>query len=103
MNFDRTSKVIDLGCGQGKPSLHFAIAVNPCFNVGIEIVPWRWYQAILNLSKASDSSLIGNLPYPDCYFELGNIRDVQTFDPFTHVYMFSTGYVSNFIRHLSIF
>jgi hypothetical protein len=91
MHFDASSRVIDIGCGQGKPSLHFAFAVNPSFNVGIEIVPWRWYQATTNLTKVCDESLRGKLPYPNCFFELGNIRRAKSFDPFTHIYMFSTG------------
>lgn len=91
MYFNSDSRVIDIGCGQGKPNLHFAVAVNPSFNVGIEIVPWRWYQATTNLRKAFDLSLTGKIPNPNCSFELGNIRKVKTLNPFTHIYMFSTG------------
>ena len=91
MHFNSDSRVIDIGCGQGKPNLHFAVAVNPSFNVGIEIVPWRWYQATTNLRKAFDLLLTGKIPNPNCSFELGNIRKVKTLNPFTHIYMFSTG------------
>jgi len=91
MHFDSSSRVLDIGSGQGKPSLHFAVAVNPSFNVGVELIPWRWYQAIINLTKACDASLMGKIPFPNCFFELGNIREVKSFDPFTHIYMFSTG------------
>jgi len=91
MFFDSSSRVLDIGCGQGKPSLHFAATVNPTLNVGVEVIPMRWYQAILNLTKACDASLIGNLFYPKCMFELGNIRTAKSLDPFTHIYMFCTG------------
>jgi len=91
MSFDKTSRVLDIGCGQGKPNLHFALAVNPSMSVGIEIVPWRWYQATTNLIKVCDKALVGEIPFPNCYFKRGNIREVSSLDPFTHVYMFSTG------------
>ena len=91
MNFDTNSRVINIGCGQRKPSLHFAATVNPTLNVGIEIVPWRWYQATTNLKKIYDASLAGKVAHPNCFFQLGNIRKVRSLDPFTHIYMFSTG------------
>jgi len=91
MGFNSSSRVLDIGCGQGKPNCHFAASVNPVLNVGIEIVPWRWFQAISNLIKVCDKALSGEIPYPNCYFKLGNIRDVGSFDPFTHLYMFSKG------------
>jgi len=90
-NFNSSSRVIDIGCGQGKPNFHFAIAVNPILNVGIELVPMRWFQATTNLTKLCDRALEAKIPYPNCYLELGNIRDCTVLDPFTHIYMFSTG------------
>jgi len=92
MNFDSSSRVLDIGSGQGKPSLHFAVSVNPSFNFGVELVPWRWFQAISNLIKVYEESMIKGNPFPNCFFQLGNIRSAMTFDPFTHIYMFSTGY-----------
>jgi len=53
-NFNSSSRIIDIGCGQGKPNFHFAIAVNPVLNVGIELVPMRWFQATSNLTKLCD-------------------------------------------------
>jgi len=90
-HFDSCSRIIDIGCGQGKPNFHFAIAVNPSLNVGIEIVPLRWFQATTNLIRLCDKALEGKIPYPNCYLLLGNIRDAAILDPFTHIYMFSTG------------
>ena len=91
MSFNHTSRVVDIGCGQGKPNLHFAVAVGPELNVGIEIIPWRWYQATTNLLKVCDVALDGDLPFPNCYFKRGNIREAESLDPFTHIYMFCTG------------
>jgi len=92
MKLDRCSRILDIGSGQGKPNLHFSAAVNPSLNVGVEVIPLRWYQAVLNLTKVCDASLLGKSFYPNCVFVLGNIREAGSFDPFTHIYMFSTGF-----------
>ena len=91
MKLGRCSRVLDIGSGQGKSNLHFSAAVNPSLNVGVEVIPLRWYQAVLNLTKVCDASLVGKTFYPNCVFVLGNIREAGSFDPFTHIYMFSTG------------
>jgi len=91
MGFNSFSRVLDIGSGQGKPNCHFAATVNPELNVGIEIVPLRWLQANHNLIMVCDKALSGEVPFPNCYFKLGSVRDVGSLDPFTHVYMFSTG------------
>lgn len=54
-------------------------------------------QAIIKAKKSqqasgdaiAESELIGS----NCFFDHGNIMDAMSFDPFTHVYMFSIGYV----------
>jgi Histone methylation protein DOT1 len=122
-SFNSSSRFIDVGSGIGKPSLHVAQDPGVLFSYGIEVEPARWMLgqsclgAVLKeaarttslLEDAQDTPVAAMAPLtPEqetsssiqhrCFFELGDIREASSFDPFTHVYMFSIGYV----RWLSI-
>ena len=100
-NFSSSSRFIDVGSGLGKPSLHVCQDPGVEFSYGIEMERSRWMLGMTNLhaivkaAKAQEESsemlaetdLIGS----NCFFEHGNIMDAMSFDPFTHVYMFSIG------------
>lgn len=102
-NFSSASRFIDVGSGLGKPSLHVCQDPGVEFSYGIEMEMSRWMLGMANLQaiiKAArvqqtsgevvpESELIGS----NCFFDHGNIMDAMSFDPFTHVYMFSIGYV----------
>jgi len=97
------SRFIDVGSGIGKPNLHVAQYPGVEFSCGVEMEHSRWtlgmtcLKACLNAavkeresltSKKSRSSLLqGNT-----MFLHNNILEAKTFDPFTHVYMFSIGF-----------
>jgi len=95
-NFDSNSKFIDVGSGIGKPNLHVAQDPGVEFSYGIEMERSRWMLSISCL-KAVQNEDLG----PKCYFEHGNIKKAKTFDPFSHVYMFSIGFPPTLWDHLS--
>lgn len=92
--FGPTSRFIDVGSGIGKPNLHVIHDPGVEFSYGIEMERSRWLlglaslNAVLQAACRTDSTL----GYT-CMFDHGNIKAAKTFDPFTHVYMFSIGYV----------
>ena len=103
-SFDSSSRYIDVGSGLGKPSLHVCQDPGVEFSYGIEMEMSRWMLGMANLQavvKAASVQQASGQPISEqeqigynCYFEHGNIMDAASFDPFTHVYMFSIGYVS---------
>jgi len=108
---DSTSRFIDVGSGIGKPNLHVAQDPGVEFSYGIEVDEDRWLLGISCLRAVLDAAALEQhqlqqMPRDDtsvmtrdastklghrCFFEHGDIRDARTFDPFTHVYMFSIG------------
>lgn len=102
--FSSSSRFIDVGSGIGKPNLHVAQYPGVEFSCGIEMEHNRWslgmtcLKACLNVAveerkedttntKNNKSLLQGNT-----MFLHNNILEAKTFDPFTHVYMFSIGF-----------
>lgn len=100
-DFNSTSRFIDVGSGLGKPSLHVCQDPGVEFSYGIEMEMSRWMLGMANLQaivkaakkqvesgeELGETERIGS----NCFFDHGNIMDAATFDPFTHVYMFSIG------------
>lgn len=88
---DENSKFIDVGSGIGKPNLHVNEDPGVAFSYGIEMERSRWLLGLSALkavlTKARDKKDLGQ----KCIFHHGNIKQAKTFDPFTHVYMFSIG------------
>lgn len=84
------SRIIDIGCGRGKPSLHAELYARVEFSFGIELDPCRVFLANIILKniikkarKNTDLSTITNVSY-----QLGDISEARSLDPFTHVWMF---------------
>jgi hypothetical protein len=102
-NFDSTSRFIDVGSGIGKPSLHVAQYPGVELSIGVEMEYTRWTLGMTCLKAVVDEAakheesaahieknemhLHGNT-----MFLHKNILEASTFDPFTHVYMFSIGF-----------
>ena len=96
--FDQHCRFIDVGSGIGKPNLHVAQDPGCEFSYGIEVEHDRWLlgMSCLNgvLEAASKQDVEGaadDAIQHRCVFECGDISAAQSFDPFTHVYMFSCG------------
>ena len=87
-----TSRFIDVGSGIGKPNLHVAQDPGVEFSYGIEMERSRWVLGLASLKAVLLEARRPNstLGYK-CIVEHGNIMSAKTFDPFTHVYMFSCG------------
>jgi hypothetical protein len=80
------SRFIDVGSGIGKPSLHVAQDPGVGFSYGIEMERSRWLLGMTSLHAVLQEGI-----QLKCMFDLGNIKQAKTLDPFTHVYMFSIG------------
>jgi hypothetical protein len=94
--FSSKSQFIDVGSGIGKPNLHVAQDPGVEFSYGIEVETDRWLlglsclKGVLGAAKEQSADTASRIMHK-CYFEQGDIRTAKTFDPFTHVYMFSIG------------
>jgi Histone methylation protein DOT1 len=106
-NFDSTSLFMDIGSGIGKPNLHVSQDPGVEVSLGIECEESRWilsmnclrgvvdifvdqHKQIVQGDCSNDNS---RLTTCNCLFIREDVLNVHTFDPFTHVYMFSIGYV----------
>jgi hypothetical protein len=92
--FGPSSRFIDVGSGIGKPNLHVIHDPGVEFSYGIEMERSRWLLGLASLNAVLREACRAEstLGYK-CMFDHGNIKAAKTFDPFTHVYMFSIGYV----------
>ncbi len=102
-DFSSASRFIDVGSGIGKPNLHVAQYPGVEFSCGVEMEHSRWWlgmiclKACLNAAvKEREQDLTNlencNLLQGNTMFMHNNILEAKTFDPFTHVYMFSIGF-----------
>jgi Histone methylation protein DOT1 len=95
---DETSRFLDVGSGIGKPNLHVAYDPGVAVSVGIEVEADRWLlgmhclKAVLDAALPIEPELKCQNDSSRCMFLHGDITAAQTFDPFTHVYMFSIGF-----------
>jgi len=100
--FDCNSRFIDVGSGIGKPNLHVSQDPGVAFSFGIEMERSRWMLGMTNLKAVinaarnqmqSDHEISVQMRLGHkCFFSHANIMDARSFDPFTHVYMFSIGF-----------
>jgi hypothetical protein len=96
--FNHASRFIDVGSGIGKPNLHVSQDPGVEFSYGIEVEHDRWLLGMTCLngvleaaSKQTVDVSASETIRHRCVFECGDISKAQSFDPFTHVYMFSCG------------
>jgi len=101
--FSSSSRFIDVGSGIGKPNLHVAQYPGVEFSCGVEMEHNRWSLGMICL-KASLNAAVqereqettnttnNSLLQGNTMFLHNNILEAKTFDPFTHVYMFSIGF-----------
>ena len=85
-----TSTFMDIGSGLGKPNFHACVEAGLRYSVGVEIDKVRWYLSLVNLQAAVGRALPGDAPR--VMFQQTDITAAKTLDPFTHVYMFDTGF-----------
>ena len=115
-NFNATSRFIDVGSGIGKPNLHVAQDPGVELSYGIEVEADRWLLGMNCLKGVLDCISDDRQPNSNenvkddserllmynCIFVHGDITDAATFDPFTHVYMFSIGFPPKLWLELSM-
>mmetsp|Transcript_24351 Transcript_24351/g.35723 ORF Transcript_24351/g.35723 Transcript_24351/m.35723 type:complete len:408 (+) Transcript_24351:29-1252(+) len=94
-----SSRFIDVGSGLGKPNFHVTQDPAVRLSIGIELEEIRWQLGMQNLKSAiaemheciDASNDDGKLNH-GVNFLHGDIFDVATTDPFTHVYMYDLGF-----------
>ncbi len=98
-DFGPQSRFIDIGCGLGKPNTHVAQFPGVAFNVGVEVQRIRWFLSLANQSKVLEEAkrqmnkqVKDNVNISHNYTLLNrDISEAESFEPFTHVYMFDIG------------
>jgi hypothetical protein len=115
--FSDNSRFIDVGSGIGKPNLHVAQYPGVAFSCGVELEHTRWSLGMTCLKAVLDAAVEQPVEQPvvqdttattssststaststtriegNTVFLHKNITEAKTFDPFTHVYMFSIGF-----------
>jgi hypothetical protein len=98
----KESRFIDVGSGIGKPNLHVAQYPGVAFSCGVEMEHTRWalgmtclkacLDAAVEQRQSDDNTKNDSLIMGNTVFLHKNISEAKTFDPFTHVYMFSIGF-----------
>jgi hypothetical protein len=96
---DASSRFIDVGSGIGKPNLHVAHYPGVAFSCGVEMEQVRWSLGMTCLKAVLDAAAVQQDEHVspqealqgNCMFLHKNITEAKSFDPFTHVYMFSIG------------
>lgn len=97
-HLSQESRFIDIGSGVGKPNFHVAQFPGVSFSCGIEVEFNRWLlgtaclkavldEAVKQGDEATGSKILGNTVFLN-----RDIVEAESFDPFTHVYMFSIGF-----------
>lgn len=84
----KKSMVVDIGCGRGKPNLHFAQDPGVQFSCGIEIEPLRTSLGHINVQGVLKAAVENESLGTSCVLQQGDITAAGSFDPFTHVYQF---------------
>jgi hypothetical protein len=106
--FSDKSRFIDVGSGIGKPNLHVAQYPGVAFSCGVELEHTRWSLGMTCLKSILDAAVEQPVEQDtttsastststtriegNTVFLHKNITEAKTFDPFTHVYMFSIGF-----------
>jgi len=105
------SRFLDVGSGIGKPNFHAAQYPGVAFSCGVELEKSRWrlslscLKAVLD-AAAKQQACDNNVAEASCLrgntvFLHTDITKAKSFDPFTHVYMFSIGFPPPLWRKLS--
>ncbi|CAM9967254.1 unnamed protein product, partial [Scytosiphon promiscuus] len=101
--FDKNSSFIDVGAGLGKPNFHVAQDPGVEISYGLELEVVRWELSIANHRKVLlDEGKKGvGVAKHNLFFARGDILSCNTFDPFTHVYMFDIGFPPSTLKEIA--
>jgi len=99
-NLNHESRFLDVGSGIGKPNMHVAQYPGVSFSCGVEVERSRWVLGMTCLKAVLDAAVLEleddtkreTTLRGSTVFLHNDISDAVTFDPFTHVYMFSIGF-----------
>ena len=83
----KPSNWIDIGCGLGNPSMHVAQDPGVQFSFGVEIEKLRANLGLVNLYYMMEAARRDESIGFKCMLQHGNVRDAQSLNPFTHVYI----------------
>lgn len=99
--FGAEHSFIDVGSGLGKPNVHAAQDPGAIMSYGLELEELRWQLGMVNLkallaAEEEDGAVNGSV-----FFRHGDIHEANSFDPFTHVYMYDLGFPPETRQHIS--
>ena len=101
MNFDRTSYFLDIGAGLGKPSLHVLLDPGVQFSFGVEIEHHRWVLSMWNLKNVLTKIARLHTLAPSVFFALSDAAQLDTLNPFTHIYMFDIAFTPELLKAIA--
>ena len=90
-NMDDKSLFLDVGSGRGLPSIFVSLMSDVYLSYGIEIVPIRYQLSMHALHAVCKNVQENENEMRGCYFQQLDFNELKTFDPFTHIYCYSTG------------
>jgi len=90
LDFSPSSSFLDIGSGLGKPNMHVAISPGVQFSFGVELEHLRWQLSLQNLRHTLRT--VPGFPDSTVYFVNHDATAFGHFEPFTHIYMFDTGF-----------
>lgn len=88
--FDASSSFVDIGSGLGKPNLHVALNPGVRLSYGVELEELRWQLSMHNLRFVLNE--VAEMRKSVVYFGHDDATNMESFEPFTHVYMFDVGF-----------
>jgi len=105
------SRFLDVGSGIGKPNFHVAQYPGVAFSCGVELERARWFlslgclKAVVDAAtkqQACDNKVVeASCLRGNTVFLHTDITEANSFDPFTHVYMFRLGFPPILLLKLS--
>lgn len=102
-HLDDKVRIIDLGCGVGKPNWHF-ITYNADVSIGIDCVSQRIGYAFKSSSEIlHECRSIDNLAYDkiNIGFKCVDITDVSSLAYFDLIYMSDCGFTPDLLKHIA--
>ena len=99
--FSSESSFLDIGSGFGKPNFHVAIDPGVEISYGVELEEIRCLLSLCNLKSALQTTNESVISSKKLFFSVGDIMNVNTFNPFSHIYTYDDGFPPMVLIHIA--